>query len=109
MGVFATALGLFLIFRPLQGAVTLTILLVAFFVVEGVAAVLISLEFRKHLRNWSWTLFSGVVNLILAFLIWQGWPSTAAWVIGLLVGINMLFVGLSLVMTSIAARSMGDA
>ncbi len=109
MGVLAIVLGLILLFRPLEGVLTLTIVLVAFFIVGGVAAVLIALEFRRHLRNWGWTLFSGVVDLILAYVILWGWPSTAAWVIGLLVGINMLFYGLSLIMTSIAARSMGSA
>jgi len=46
------------------------------------------------------------VSLLLAFLIVWGWPSTAAWAIGLLVGINMLFFGLSLTMTALAARLM---
>ncbi len=109
MGVLAIVLGLILLFRPLEGVLTLTIILVAFFIVGGVAAVLIALEFRRHLRNWGWTLFSGIVDLILAYVILWGWPSTAAWVIGLLVGINMLFYGLSLIMTSVAARSMGSA
>jgi uncharacterized membrane protein HdeD (DUF308 family) len=53
-------------------------------------------------------LFSGIVDLLLAFLIWAGWPSSADWAIGLLVGINMLFFGLSLVMTSLTARLMGN-
>lgn len=108
MGVLAIAFGLTLIYRPLQGVLTLTVVLVAFFIIGGIAAVLIALELRQHIRHWGWTLFSGVVDLILAFLIFQGWPGTTAWVIGLLVGINMLFSGLSLIMTSIAARSMGD-
>jgi uncharacterized membrane protein HdeD (DUF308 family) len=53
-------------------------------------------------------LFSGIVDLLLAYLIWQGWPSSAGWAIGLLVRINMLFLGLSLVMTALAARLMGN-
>ena len=43
---------------------------------------------------------------MLAWLIFQGWPSTAAWAIGLLVGINMIFLGLSLTMTALAGRAM---
>jgi len=108
-GLLAMALGVILIARPLQGIVTLTIVLTAFFVIEGVAAIFIALDFRRHLHNWGWTLLSGVISLGLAYLIVKGWPSTAAWVIGLYVGINMIFLGWSLIMTSIAARKIGGA
>ncbi|HUC12195.1 MAG TPA: HdeD family acid-resistance protein [Stellaceae bacterium] len=104
--VLAIALGLILLLRPIAGVLTLTIALVAFFIIEGIAAILLALEHRKHLPSWGWVLFSGLVDLLLAFLIWDGWPSSAAWAIGLLVGINMVFSGLSLVMTALAARTM---
>jgi uncharacterized membrane protein HdeD (DUF308 family) len=107
--VLAILLGLVLVLQPLQGVLTLTIMLVVIFAAEGIGAILISLDFRRHLQNWGWTLFSGIVDLVLAYLIWQGWPDTAAWAIGLLVGINMFFFGLALTMTAIAARAMkGD-
>jgi uncharacterized membrane protein HdeD (DUF308 family) len=104
--VLAVALGTILIARPLQGVITLTIVMTVFFVIEGVAAVLIALEYRRYLRNWSWTLLSGLINLVLAYLIWNGWPSTATWVIGLYVGINLIFLGVQLIMTAIAARGL---
>jgi uncharacterized membrane protein HdeD (DUF308 family) len=107
--VLAVALGAILIARPLQGVITLTIVMTVFFMIEGVAAVFIALEYRRYLPNWSWTLLSGLINLGLAFLIWQGWPSSATWVIGLYVGINMVFLGVRLIMTAIAARSIGAA
>jgi uncharacterized membrane protein HdeD (DUF308 family) len=107
--ILAILLGLVLLLGPAQGALTLTIVLIAFFIVEGVVAILLALEFRRHLRHWAWTLLSGVVDLLLAYLIWQGWPATATWAIGLLVGINMLFLGWSLVMTAIAARTLSQA
>ncbi|HUA52343.1 MAG TPA: DUF308 domain-containing protein [Candidatus Sulfotelmatobacter sp.] len=105
--LLALVLGLVLVLGPAQGILTLTIFLIVFFILEGVAAIFLALEFRRHLRHWGWTLFSGLVDLVLAYLIWQGWPATAAWAIGLLVGINMLFLGLSLIMTAIAARAIG--
>jgi uncharacterized membrane protein HdeD (DUF308 family) len=105
--VLALLLGIVLLAGPAQGVLTLTIVLVAFFVLEGIVAILLALEFRRHLRHWAWTLLSGLVDLVLAYLIWQGWPATATWAIGLLVGINMLFMGWSLVMTAIAARTLG--
>ena len=104
--LLATALGLILLLRPIAGVLTLTLALIVFFVLEGISAILLALEHRKHLPSWGWVLFSGFVDLLLAFLIWDGWPSSAAWAIGLLVGINMVFLGLSLIMTALAARTM---
>ena len=106
--VLSVVLGLILILRPLAGVLTLTMVLVAFFIVEGVASIIGAIQHRDHLRSWGWVLFSGIIDLLLAFLIWDGWPSSADWAIGLLVGINMLFLGLSLVMTALAARLMGN-
>ena len=104
--VLAIALGLILILRPLAGVLTLTMVLIAFFIVEGVSSIMGAIQHRQHLRSWGWVLLSGIVDLFLAYLIWAGWPSSADWAIGLLVGINMLFFGLSLVMTALAARVM---
>jgi uncharacterized membrane protein HdeD (DUF308 family) len=106
--LLAIVFGLILIFRPLAGALTLTMVLVAFFILEGITAIVLAVRHREHLRSWGWVLFSGIVDLLLAFLIWGGWPSSADWAIGLLVGINMLFFGLSLVMTALTARLMGN-
>ena len=106
--LLAIVFGLILIFRPLAGALTLTMVLVAFFILEGITAIVLAVRHREHLRSWGWVLFSGIVDLLLAFLIWDGWPSSADWAIGLLVGINMLFFGLSLVMTALTARLMGN-
>ena len=106
--VLAIVLGVVLIVRPLAGVLTLTMVLVAFFIIEGIFSIVAAIEHRRHLRSWGWVLFSGIIDLLLAYLIWAGWPSSASWAIGLLVGINMLFLGLSLVMTALAARVMGN-
>ncbi len=105
--LLAVLLGLILIARPLAGVLTLTMVLVAFFILEGVTAIVVAVQHRDHLKSWGWVLLSGIIDLLLAYLIWQGWPSSASWAIGLLVGINMIFFGLSLVMTALAARLMG--
>ena len=106
--LLAILLGLILIFRPLAGVLTLTMVLIAFFILEGITAIALAVQHREHLRSWGWVLFSGIIDLLLAYLIWAGWPSSADWAIGLLVGVNMLFLGLSLVMTALAARLMGS-
>ena len=102
--VLAAALGVVLLMRPAEGVLTLTMVLIALFIVEGIGAITIALQLRGHMRTWGWTLVSGIVDLVLAFLIWHGWPGTAAWALGLLVGINMLFFGNALTMTALAAR-----
>ena len=99
----AVVLGLVLIAMPLQGVLTLTAVLIALFAAQGVSSIFAALDFRRHTSRWGWLLFSGVVDLILAGLIWQGWPTTAAWAIGLLTGVNLFFLGLSLAMLAIAA------
>src|SRR6266446_4107024 len=106
--LLAVLLGLILVARPLAGVLTLTMVLIAFFILEGITAIIIAVQHRDHLRSWGWVLFSGVIDLLLGWLIWQGWPSSASWAIGLLVGINMVFLGLSLLMTALAARLMGN-
>ncbi len=81
--VIAMALGVLLLTHPMQGVITLTIVVTVLFVIEGVAAIFVALEFRPYLRNWTWTLLGGLITLMLAYLIWEGWPNTATWVIGL--------------------------
>ena len=108
VAVLAVLLGIVLLAQPAQGALTLTMVLVAFFIVEGMISIIVAFQIHRPMRTWGWTLFSGVIDLVLAYLIWRGWPGSAAWAIGLLVGINLFFVGLSLVMTAIAARTADD-
>jgi len=103
--VLAIVVGLLLLTQPLQGAVTLTLVLIAFFVVEGVASIMFALDHKRELSGqWGWMVFSGIVDLVLAAMILMGLPGTAAWALGLLVGINMIFGGWALVLLALAAR-----
>ena len=96
-------IGIILLANPLQGILTLTIVLSIFFVIEGITEIGLAIKLRP-LGAWGWLCFSGVLALGMAVLIWIGWPGTAAWVIGLLVGINMLFFGFSAIGLSFAIR-----
>mgnify|MGYP003108914730 CR=1 FL=1 len=107
--LLAIVLGVLLVAKPVQGMMTLTMIMVTFFIIQGVLSLLLSLHFRNIVRSWGWTLLSGIVDLILAYLIWQGWPDTATWAIGLLVGINMLFAGMALITTAISLRNTGGS
>src|SRR5712692_5176289 len=104
--VVAIAAGLLLVEWPVSGAISLTYLLIAFFVIEGVVSIMYALEHKKELSGrWAWMLVSGIIDLILAVMILAGLPSTAAWALGLLVGINMLFGGTSMIAMALHARS----
>jgi uncharacterized membrane protein HdeD (DUF308 family) len=102
--VLAIVVGSALVLRPLAGMVTLTLVLGVVFFVEGISAIAAGLDFRHHARNWGWLLFNGLVDLLLVFLIWSGWPGTAVWAIGILVGINLFVTGLSLTVLSFTVR-----
>jgi uncharacterized membrane protein HdeD (DUF308 family) len=103
--VLAIAAGAILLARPMQGVLTLTIVLGAFFLAEGVATIMYALEHRRELSGRSsWLIVSGAVDIIIAGLIITGLPSSAEWAIGLLVGINLLFGGTSLIGMALAAR-----
>jgi uncharacterized membrane protein HdeD (DUF308 family) len=57
-------------------------------------------------QNRIWLLLHGLINLLLGFVIWQGWPLSGLWVIGLFIGIDMMFNGWSLVMLAVAAKTL---
>ena len=100
------AVGVLLLASPLRGAVTLTLVLTVFFFIEGVASIFYALEHRRELSGrWAWMLFSGLVDLLLAAAIVFGLPGTAAWAIGLLVGINLVLGGSALIAMALQART----
>jgi len=102
--VLGIAAGMVLLAWPASGAVSLTLLLIAFFIIEGIASIMFGLEHRAHVPAWGWMVASGVVDLVLAGLLFAGLPGTAAWALGLLVGINMIFGGAALAAIAVHAR-----
>ena len=101
----AVLAGLVLLARPVQGVLTLTIVVGAYFLIEGVTTIMYALEHRRELsERWSWLLVSGLIDILISFLIIAGLPGSAEWAIGLLVGINLVFGGASLVGMALAAR-----
>src|SRR5712672_1677311 len=106
--ILAIAVGVVMLLWPLSGVLTLTVLLITFFIIEGVASIMFALDHKRELSGrWGWMLASGIIDLILAAIILAGLPGTAAWALGLLVGINMLFGGTALIAMALHARS-GD-
>jgi len=108
--LLGVVVGFLLLASPLSGAFSLTLVLIAFFVIEGGVSIMFALDHKRELSGrWGWMLFSGIVDLVLAVMIFAGLPATAAWAIGLLVGINMIFGGSALIAMALHAKNAAPA
>jgi uncharacterized membrane protein HdeD (DUF308 family) len=104
--LLAIAAGIILLAQPVQGTLTLTIVVGAYFLAEGVTTIMYALEHRRELsERWSWLLVAGIMDLLIATIIIIGLPGSALWALGLLVGINLVFGGASLIGVALAARN----
>jgi uncharacterized membrane protein HdeD (DUF308 family) len=107
LGIIAGGL---LLVWPLQGTLSLTAVLIAFLFIEGVVSIMYALEHRNALSGrWGWMLASGILDVALGLLLFLGLPGTALWALGLLIGINMLFGGWSLIFMALHARPSATA
>jgi uncharacterized membrane protein HdeD (DUF308 family) len=103
--LIALLAGAVLLWNPLQGLATLTFVLIAFFIVDGILIIVLAIEHRRELSGrWEWMLLGGVMDLVLAAIIISGLPGTLAWALGLLVGIDLVFGGFSLIAMALSAR-----
>ena len=108
--VIGIVAGVVLLGWPVSGALSLTMILTVFLVLEGVVSILYALEHKRELTGrWGMMLFSGVIDLVLAGIIFAGLPGTAAWAIGLLVGVNLVFGGSALIAMALHARNASKA
>jgi uncharacterized membrane protein HdeD (DUF308 family) len=103
LGILYILVGAYMLINPVLGLASLTLALAIYLLAEGVLEFILSLRLRP-LPGWGWLLLDGIVTLILAIMIWRTWPSSTEWVIGTLVGVSMLFSGISRLMLSLGAR-----
>ncbi len=103
LGILYIAIGVDVLLHPAAGLAALTLILAIYLFVEGVLELIFGFRLRPAAGS-GWVLFDGVVTLFLAVLIWRSWPSSSEWVIGTLVGISMLFSGVSRLFLSMAVR-----
>ncbi|HFD80501.1 MAG TPA: hypothetical protein ENK05_08955 [Gammaproteobacteria bacterium] len=96
-------LGLIIALNPTIAAAVLGLLLVIYFLLDGFASVTFALDLRP-LRGWGWVLFNGIVSLALGVIFLVGWPFSSVWLVGVLVGISLLFDGIALLALGMAAR-----
>ncbi|MGA8220284.1 MAG: DUF308 domain-containing protein [Candidatus Acidiferrales bacterium] len=95
--------GIYFLMNPVIGVASFTLVLAIFFLAEGVFD-LVAYFLTRSVHGSGWILLDGIVTLILGVLVWKQWPSSSVWVIGTLVGINMIFTGTTRLMISLAAR-----
>jgi uncharacterized membrane protein HdeD (DUF308 family) len=103
----ACIIGAMMVSRPEAGLLALTLLVVVYFMVEGISKIVLALTVRP-LPNWGWVLASGLLGVALSFYLWADMPITAAWLLGLLLGINLISEGVSLVVLAWQARSVAE-
>jgi uncharacterized membrane protein HdeD (DUF308 family) len=94
--------GVLVILFPIGGTVALTLILAAYFAAEGVFKIIRAIQHRR-MPAWGWLLFDGILSLALGVLIVAFWPGAAVWVLGLLVGINLLIGGTSMLLIGLGA------
>jgi uncharacterized membrane protein HdeD (DUF308 family) len=95
--------GVVLLWNPLAGLVTLTLILGIFLLIESILEFALYFNVRRTVRA-GWILFDAIVTLVLAILIWSQWPTSSVWVLGTLMGISLIFSGISRLMLSSAMR-----
>jgi len=104
LGLLTLLVGLYMIARPGVALATLTLVLAAYFFVDGIFEIFEAFDL-KPLKGWGWMLFGGIVSIILGIMIWRGWPGSSVLVIGILVGIKLIFAGWAMVGIGAAGRS----
>jgi len=102
VGLLYGVTGFFILESPLKGAGGLTLLLAVFFFVSGLFRIVFAL--RERFPTWGWTLLNGAVTLLLGIIIWRQFPESALWLVGLLVGIDLIFTGWTWIMLAFAVR-----
>jgi len=96
--------GIYLLMNPLLGVLSLTLVVAVFLLFEGILELAFYFRIRR-IRHAGWVLFDGIITLILGALIWSQWPSSSLWLIGTLVGVSLIFSGISRFMLSFAIRN----
>ncbi len=102
LGILATVIGWLLVMNPTLGAVSLTLLLAAFFIASGLFKIVSSLMY--HGEHWGWLLANGILSLILGILVYAQWPAASLWIIGMFIGIDLIFTGWSNILLALFVR-----
>ena len=106
-GLLALLAGVSLVSQPGAGLATITLFLAIWFFADGVTSLYQGFRWRPF-DGWGWMVFSGIVSIILGVMIWRQFPVSAVWLVGVLVGIRLVFAGLTMIMMGAVAKSIAD-
>lgn len=104
IGLLCLATGVYLLMNPLEGIFALTIIIAAVFIIEGVMKSIYSFRLRPR-SGWGWLLFNGIISVLLGIMLWAQFPFSALWALGVLIGLNILISGWTMVVLGISIRS----
>ena len=106
--ILAIVAGILMVVSPTK-VLSLTLILILFFVIEGVSSIMYALGHKRDRSgNWSWMLGSGIIDLFLASMIVLGLPGSAKWALGLLIGVNLITGGVALIAMALHGRAMSS-
>ena len=108
VGLFTIVAACLILARPVFALGTLTLVVAVFLFADGLLTSIAAFQSRSE-RGWGWTLFNGLVTLLLGWLIWREWPISGAWAIGLLIGIRIFMTGMGMLLMGSAARGVAGA
>ncbi len=106
-GAMSTVAGLVIMGRPLLGLATLTLVLAVFFLATGISGVIAAIQIRPR-QGWGLLLLSGIISAVLAMMIWNQWPLSGRWAVGILVGVQLIFSGMTMIRIGSATRKMEE-
>lgn len=107
VGLLSIGAGVLMWSRPLLGLATMTLLLAAYFLIDGVCEIVVAFRMRPD-AGWGWMLFGGIVAAVLGLMIWRQWPLSGGWAIGTLFGVHILMTGWSMIVLGTGARRLSD-
>jgi uncharacterized membrane protein HdeD (DUF308 family) len=102
LGILQGAVGVLLLLHPLAGAASLTLMLAALFIVGGLFRIFAAISARFH--SWGWQVLNGLITFVLGVIIAAGWPATSLWTIGLFVGVDLVFAGVTFIMLAMEVQ-----
>lgn len=105
LGIISGIAGVIMIINPMVGLASLTMVLVVYFLVQGVSEIIGAFSVRP-VTGWGMMLFSGIISVLLAWLIWSQWPLSGAWAVGILIGVQLIFSGLAMITVGSAVKEM---
>ena len=107
LGVITAVAGVITIAHPLLGLATLTMVLIFYFMMLGISEIVGAFQIRPE-QGWGFLLFSGIVSLVLSFMLWNQWPLAGTWAVGVLVGVQLIFSGMTMITLGSAVKRIGE-